>query len=366
MPSVVVERRGGVLEIILNRPEILNAVNRETIAALADAVAEAAEDRAARVVLLRGAGTHFCAGGDITMFADLIRLPRTERQTALYRIVDTLHPLLVRMRHMPKPVVAVVQGAAAGFGLSLVLAADLALAAEDTVFTSGYIHLGTSPDGGMTATLPHVVGIKRAAELMLLGDRFDAQRALALGLVNRVVPADALETEAAALAARLAAGPRDCCRRRSATPSTPSYGARRRALPPVRQPRILPRVSAPLSTSAGRCSPAKGETVMRKYRRVLRAALIALVGAGALSGCYYDPYTGYWYAYPPYYPYPMAYPYGPGYPYPYPPGPRPGAGQVPAPGYGPGPGPDPGQGYAPGSLPPTNAPVQQSPLPPPS
>jgi len=185
----------------------LNAVNRETIAALADAVAEAAEDRAARVVLLRGAGTHFCAGGDITMFADLIRLPRTERQTALYRIVDTLHPLLVRMRHMPKPVVAVVQGAAAGFGLSLVLAADLALAAEDTVFTSGYIHLGTSPDGGMTATLPHVVGIKRAAELMLLGDRFDAQRALALGLVNRVVPADTLETEAAALAARLVAGP---------------------------------------------------------------------------------------------------------------------------------------------------------------
>jgi len=207
MPSVVVERRGGVLEIILNRPEILNAVNRETIAALADAVAEAAEDRAARVVLLRGAGTHFCAGGDITMFADLIRLPRTERQTALYRIVDTLHPLLVRMRHMPKPVVAVVQGAAAGFGLSLVLAADLALAAEDTVFTSGYIHLGTSPDGGMTATLPHVVGIKRAAELMLLGDRFDAQSALALGLVNRVVPADTLETEAAALAARLVAGP---------------------------------------------------------------------------------------------------------------------------------------------------------------
>jgi len=207
MPSVVVERRGGVLEIILNRPEILNAVNRETIAALAAAVAETAEDRAARVVLLRGAGTHFCAGGDITMFAELIRLTPAERQTALYRIVDTLHPLLVRMRHMPKPIVAAVQGAAAGVGLSFVLAADLALAAEDAVFTSGYIHLGTSPDGGMTATLPHIVGIKRAAELMLLGERFDAQRALALGLVNRVVPADALETEAAALAARLAAGP---------------------------------------------------------------------------------------------------------------------------------------------------------------
>jgi len=207
MPSVVVERHEGVIEIILNRPEILNAVNRETIAELAAAVAEAAEDRAARVVLLRGAGTHFCAGGDIGMFAELIRLAPAERQKALYQIVDTLHPLLVRMRHMPKPVLAVVRGAAAGFGLSLVLAADLALAADDAVFTSGYIHLGTSPDGGMTATLPHIVGLKHAAELVLLGDRFDARRALALGLVNRVVPADALDTEAAALAARLAAGP---------------------------------------------------------------------------------------------------------------------------------------------------------------
>ena len=108
---------------------------------------------------------------------------------------------------MPKPIVAVVQGAAAGFGLSLVLAADLALAAEDAIFASGYIHLGTSPDGGMTATLARVVGLKQAAELMLLGDRFDARRALELGLVNRVVPADALAAEAAGLAARLAAGP---------------------------------------------------------------------------------------------------------------------------------------------------------------
>src|SRR6201987_3986555 len=207
MPHVVVQRRDAVFEITLNRPEILNAVNRETIAALAGAVAEAGDDRGARAVLLRGAGTHFCAGGDITMFAELIRLAPAERLTALYRIVDTLHPLLIRIRHMPKPVVAAGRGAAAGVGLSFVLAADLALAAEDTVFTSGYIQLGTSPDGGMTATLPHIVGLKHAAELMQHGYRFDAQRALALGLVNRVDPANALDTEAAALAARLAAGP---------------------------------------------------------------------------------------------------------------------------------------------------------------
>jgi 2-(1,2-epoxy-1,2-dihydrophenyl)acetyl-CoA isomerase len=126
---------------------------------------------------------------------------------ALYRIVDGLHPLLVRLRQMPKPVVAAVQGAAAGVGLSLVLASDLAIAAEDAVFASGYIHLGTSPDGGLTATLARAVGLKHAAELMMLGDRFDAPRAVQLGLINRIVPPAALDAEAMALATRLANGP---------------------------------------------------------------------------------------------------------------------------------------------------------------
>ena len=207
MPNVVVRRQDAVFEIILNRPEIRNAVHREAIGELASAVAEAADDRTARAVLLRGAGTHFCAGGDITMFGELLRLSPEERGKALSEIVGMLHPMLMRLRRMPKPVVAAVQGAAAGLGLSLVLAADLALAAEDTVFTSGYIHLGTSPDGGMTMTLPRIVGLKRAAELMLLGDRFDARYALELGLINRVVPAGALEAEAMALATRLAKGP---------------------------------------------------------------------------------------------------------------------------------------------------------------
>ncbi len=207
MPSVILNRHEGVSEIILNRPEVLNAVNRETIAALAAAAAEVAEDRATRAVLLRGAGAHFCAGGDIGMFDELIRLPPPDRSTAFYQIVDGLHPLLIRLRHMPKPVIVAVQGAAAGFGLSLVVAADLALAAEDAIFTTGYIHLGTSPDGGMTAMLARTVGLKQAAELMLLGDRFDARRALGLGLVNRLVPPAAVETEAMALASRLANGP---------------------------------------------------------------------------------------------------------------------------------------------------------------
>ena len=207
MPSVVLKRSDAVLEIILNRPEVLNAANRELISELAGLTAEAAEDRNARAVLLRGAGTSFCAGGDIRMFGELIELQPAERRRALYQIVDGLHPLLIRLRHMPKPVVVAVQGAAAGVGLSFVLAADLALAAENAIFASGYIHLGTSPDGGLTATLARAVGLKQAAELMMLGDRFDAQRALALGVVNRLVPPSALEGEALALAIRLANGP---------------------------------------------------------------------------------------------------------------------------------------------------------------
>ena len=207
MPDVIVQRQGAVLEVILNRPEIRNAVNREMIAALAAAIAEAAEDHGARAVLLRGAGTHFCAGGDIMMFGELVRLSPNDRSKALYEIVDSLHPLLIHLRRMPKPIVTGVHGAAAGFGLSLVLAADLALAAEDTIFTAGYIHLGTSPDGGMTMNLPRIVGLKRALELMFLGDRFDARRALELGIINRVVPPATLEAEAIALATRLANGP---------------------------------------------------------------------------------------------------------------------------------------------------------------
>jgi 2-(1,2-epoxy-1,2-dihydrophenyl)acetyl-CoA isomerase len=207
MASVIARRHDGVLEILMNRPEVLNAVDREMIDELATAAADAAEDADSRVVLLRGAGSHFCAGGDINMFGDLISLEPAGREQALHAIVDTLHPLLIALRHMPKPVVVAAHGAAAGFGLSLVLAADLAVAAEDCVFASGYIHLGTSPDGGMTMTLPRIVGLKRAAELMFLGDRFDARRALELGLVNRLVPPAALEDEAMALATRLANGP---------------------------------------------------------------------------------------------------------------------------------------------------------------
>lgn len=107
---------------------------------------------------------------------------------------------------MDKPVIAAVQGAVAGFGLSLMLAADLALAADDAYFTLAYSNIALSPDGGATWSLPRHVGLKRAMEIALLGDRFDAGRALELGLINRVVPKESLEQETMALASRLATG----------------------------------------------------------------------------------------------------------------------------------------------------------------
>src|SRR5215471_1769702 len=127
-------------------------------------------------------------------------------------------------------------------------------------------------------------------------------------------------------------------------------GARPRALPLAPRPRILPKGCAPFGKNAGPYSAVR-EDAMRRCRRVWRAILIALVGAGALSGCYYDPYTGYWYGYPPYpYPYPGAYPYAYRYPYPYP------SPTTPAPGYG-----QPGYGQ-PGTTEPPNGPVQRAPL----
>ncbi len=107
---------------------------------------------------------------------------------------------------MDKPLIAAVHGAVAGFGLSLMLAADLALAADDAYFTLAYSNIALSPDGGATWSLPRHIGMKRAMEVALLGDRFDARRALELGLINRVVPKGVLEQESMALAARLAAG----------------------------------------------------------------------------------------------------------------------------------------------------------------
>jgi 2-(1,2-epoxy-1,2-dihydrophenyl)acetyl-CoA isomerase len=198
---------GGVCTLTLNRPAALNALNQELAVGLRDAVLAAEEDQSARCLVIRG-GEHFMAGGDLKWFDDLVRSrPPARNRIEFERFAGEVHTVIVSLRRMPKPVVASVRGAAAGFGMSLMMACDLVVAADSAYFSLAYALIGASPDGGSTFALPRIVGAKKAMEIALLAERFDAATAERLGLVNRVVPASSLDEETTRLAARLAAGP---------------------------------------------------------------------------------------------------------------------------------------------------------------
>jgi 2-(1,2-epoxy-1,2-dihydrophenyl)acetyl-CoA isomerase len=204
MPAtVLIERRENVAHLILNRPAKLNALNDEMVVDLAAATRELAADDAVRVVVLRGNGVAFMAGGDVSQFHE--RRDRLAGEFA--RMGQGFHESIHNLRNMPKPVLGCVHGAVAGGGLSVMLATDVTIAADNAQFTLAYAKIGTSPDGGSTWFLPRIVGMRKALELAFLPDVFDANAALALGLVNWVVPADELEQRTAALAERLASGP---------------------------------------------------------------------------------------------------------------------------------------------------------------
>lgn len=215
MSTVVSHLEDGVLTLTLNRPESLNALNLAMIADLKAATGAAELDDRVRAVVIRG-GEHFMAGGDLKWFHSQLELPPAERQALFEQTIAAVHSSTLQIRRMGKPVIAAVNGAAAGFGLSLVLACDLAVAADSAYFTLAYCHIALSPDGGATWFLPRAVGAKRAAEIALLGDRFDARQALEWGLINRVVAAADLAAEADKLARRLARGPREALARTKA------------------------------------------------------------------------------------------------------------------------------------------------------
>lgn|SRR5574337_55483 len=202
-----IDAAAGIASITLNRPNSLNALDRPLSAALNDAVSRVERDESVRAVVIRGAGSHFMAGGDIKTFVLTLRDSAAERRLFFERFIGEVHDTITRIRRMDKPVIASVQGAVAGFGLSLMNSCDLAIAADNASFTMAYRNIGASPDGSGTFSLPRIVGLKRAMEIALLGERFDAGRALELGLVNRVVPVADLAAATRSLAQRLAAGP---------------------------------------------------------------------------------------------------------------------------------------------------------------
>jgi len=199
--------KDGVAVLTLNRPERLNAMSRPMLDALLEALPRLAEDPDVGVIVLTGAGRGFCAGGDVKAMAEGTELggqTMEEKAQALRSRMETSRWL----HEMPKPTIAMVRGPAAGAGLSLAMACDMRVASDTARFGTAFARVGYSGDFGGSYYLTQLVGTAKARELYFTADLLDAQQALALGLVNRVVPDARLEEETMALASRLARGPR--------------------------------------------------------------------------------------------------------------------------------------------------------------
>ncbi len=203
--QIAVDRDGGVLTITLNRPDKLNAMTGVMSDELVDAFTAAGDDDRIRAVVVTGAGRGFCAGQDLTEFEDAYR--KGQRPDIREHLARSYHRLIPLIVSTPKPVIAGVNGVAAGAGVSLAAACDIRIAGEEARFTQAFVKIGLIPDSGGTWLLPRIIGYAKTLELSITGEVIDAAAALKIGLVNRVVTADALEEEARTLAARLAAMP---------------------------------------------------------------------------------------------------------------------------------------------------------------
>ena len=201
--TVNLYRRGPGAKIELNRPERMNAWNEQFSVDLLAAIREVTGNPEVRAVLVTGAGRAFSSGADLKE-----ALERADGGPFdVYReLTERYHPLITGIRQMPKPVVAAVNGPAAGIGMSLALACDLVVAAESAYFSLAFVNIGLVPDGGSSLFVPSRVGFARAAELAMLGERLDARKAVDWGLINQVFPDSEFAARADALLDRLAAG----------------------------------------------------------------------------------------------------------------------------------------------------------------
>jgi 2-(1,2-epoxy-1,2-dihydrophenyl)acetyl-CoA isomerase len=206
LQTVNVYREDGAATVELNRPQALNAWNAQFGEDLLAALSELAQDDAVRAVTITGAGRAFSSGADLKDISGGETTP--EGRPDVYKtLTERYHPIMHAIREMPKPVLASVNGPAVGIGCSLALCCDLIVAAESAYFLLAFVNIGLVPDGGSSLFIPTRVGMARASELALLGERLPAPQALDWGLINRVFPDDRLEAETAALAKRLASGP---------------------------------------------------------------------------------------------------------------------------------------------------------------
>jgi 2-(1,2-epoxy-1,2-dihydrophenyl)acetyl-CoA isomerase len=202
LQTVKLEIDAGVATITLNRPDALNAWTRALGEDMRAALERASEDREARVIVFTGAGRAFSSGADLKSGAELGSDGKIDVQGQLR---DAYNPLMLRLREVPKPVIAKVNGPAVGIGCSLALAADLIVAAQSAYFLLAFVNIGLGLDGGASLTLPARIGHAHAFEMAFLGERIPASQALQWGLINQLAPDDELDEAVAALAARLCA-----------------------------------------------------------------------------------------------------------------------------------------------------------------
>jgi enoyl-CoA hydratase len=193
-----VDRDGGLLHLTITRPARMNAIDLASMTEISDVLTESATDSSIRVVVLTGEGKAFCTGADLSAGS----------QTTPEVVMDTAGRMIRSVTTLPVPVIARINGPAAGVGLSLALAADLIYAAESTYLLMPFVNIGLMPDGGATAVVAAAVGRVRAAALSLLGERLPVAEAAAAGLITRALPDDQLDAHVDAVAVKLANGPR--------------------------------------------------------------------------------------------------------------------------------------------------------------
>lgn len=198
--NIILEKKNGIAKITLNRPEVLNAMNREMILEIGHALEDAEKDNAVRVVVITGSGRAFCVGVDLKFVRE--ELGSLWAQQEFFRMGNRI--LMNAIENLGKPVIAAVNGFALAGGFELMLVCDLVIASEDALMGDQHINFGLVGPGGSTQRTPRIVGIRKAKEIILTGERLSANEAERIGLVNRVVPADELESATEDMAAKLA------------------------------------------------------------------------------------------------------------------------------------------------------------------
>jgi enoyl-CoA hydratase/carnithine racemase len=199
MKPILLEKKDGIAKITLNRPEVLNAINRELVLELQKAIEDVEQDDSIRVVIITGAGRAFCAGADLASLRELLGRPQE-----IEKFVRQFHKVASAIENLGKPVIAAVNGFCLAGGIEIIEFCDIVIAAEDAKIGDQHANYGLLAGGGGTQRLPRIVAIRKAKELLLTGDCVTAAEAERIGLVNKVVPADRLEEEAMQLARKLA------------------------------------------------------------------------------------------------------------------------------------------------------------------